>query len=164
MKDAIDGAVDNAKRGRLELGFALGNLVPALVIGLGAYALPVRYAVADGIAALTLSLVVGSSITAVFRPERAFHALRVGALALLAFGLLLMAAAALGVAYLYGVQGPFGRGGLILMTLVLLLAVPYLFGYPVAELLAIHRRLNVPPASQAEPARPATERPGGSEG
>ena len=133
-------------RGRLELGFVLGNLVSAVLIGLSAYALPVRYFFADALVALTVLAAVGSSGVALFRPDRALIALRVGALALLAFGLLVIAAAALGVAYLYGTQGDFGRGGVLIMVLVLFLAVPYLFAYPVVELLAIHRRLVAPPA------------------
>lgn len=135
-----------ATRGRLELGFALGNLVSALLIGLSGHALPVRYFLADALVVLTVLAAVGSSAVALFRPDRALMALRVGALALLAFGLLVIAAAALGVAYLYGTQGDFGRGGLVIMVLVLLLAVPYLFVYPVVALLAIHRRLADPGA------------------
>ena len=130
-----------ATRGRLELGFALGNLVSAVVIGLSGHALPVRYFLADALVVLTVLAAVGSSGVALFRPDRALVALRIGALALLGFGLLVIAAAALGVAYLYGTQGDFGRGGVLIMVLVLFLAVPYLFAYPVVELLAIHRRV-----------------------
>ena len=100
---------------------------------------------------LTVLAVVGSSGVALFHRDRAPTALRVGAFALLAFGLLVIAAAALGVAYLYGTQGDFGRGGLLIMVLVLFLSVPYLFVYPVIELLALHRRLAEPRASRAAP-------------
>jgi len=125
---------------RFELGFALGNLAPALVVGVSGYALPVRYFFADALVAVTVLSVVGSSGVALFRRDRALTALRVGALALLGFGLLVIAAAALSVAYLYGTQGDFGRGGLLIMVLVLFLSVPYLFAYPIIELFALHRR------------------------
>lgn len=125
---------------RFVVGFALGNLVPALVFGLAGVALPVRYAFADVLLSLVIVTVVGSSGVALFRPERALSALRVGALTLLGLGLLVIALAALSVAYLRGVQGDYGRGGVVIMSIVLLLALPYLVVYPALELLLLHGR------------------------
>jgi hypothetical protein len=126
---------------RFVVGFALGNLVPALVFGLAGAALPVRYLLADALLSLVIATVVGSSGVALFRAERALLALRVGALTLLGFGLLLVLLAALSAAYLRGVQGDYGRGGVLVMSIVLLLALPYLVVYPALELLLVHRRL-----------------------
>jgi hypothetical protein len=126
--------------GRFVVGFALGNLVPTVVFGLAGAALPVRYLPADALLALVIATVAGSSGVALFRAERALAALRVGALTLLAFGLLLVLLAALSVAYLRGVQGDYGRGGVLVMTIVLFLALPYLVVYPALELLLLHRR------------------------
>jgi hypothetical protein len=141
-KDAIEaGAVALSDGRRFVLGFALGNLVPAVVFGIAGVALPVRYLFADALLVLVIATVVGSSGLALRRPERALPALRVGALTLLGLGLLLIALASLSVAYLRGIQGDYGRGGVLVMTIVLLLALPYLVVYPVLELLLIHRRL-----------------------
>ena len=126
---------------RFVVGFALGNLVPAVAFGLAGVALPVRYLFADALLSLVVVTVVGSSGVALLRAERALSALRVAALTLLGLGLLLIALAALGVAYLRGIQGDYGRGGVLIMSLVLLLALPYLVVYPVLELWLLHPRL-----------------------
>jgi hypothetical protein len=127
---------------RFVIGFALGNLVPAVVFGLTGVALPVRYLFADVLLSLVIATVVGSSGVALFRAERALSALRVGAVTLLGLGLLLLSLAALSVAYLSGIQGDYGRGGVLVMSIVLLLALPYLVVYPVLELVLVHRRLD----------------------
>jgi hypothetical protein len=126
---------------RFVVGFALGNLVPVVTFGLAGVALPVRYLFADALLSCVVLTVVASSGVALFRAERALQALRVGALTLLGLGLLLLAAAALSVAYLRGIQGDYGRGGVAIMSLVLLLALPYLVVYPVLELVLLHPRL-----------------------
>jgi hypothetical protein len=133
---------------RFVLGFALGNLVPAVVFGIAGVALPVRYLFADTLLVLVIATVVGSSSLALSRPGRALPALRVGALTLLGLGLLLIALASLSVAYLRGIQGDYGRGGVLIMTIVLLLALPYLVVYPVLELVLIHRRSGALPAKE----------------
>jgi hypothetical protein len=141
---------------RFVVGFALGNLVPAFVFGLAGAALPVRYPFADTLLSLVVAAVVGSSAVALLRPERSLAALRVGALTLLGFGLLLVMLAALSVAFLRGVQGDYGRGGVLVMSIVLLLALPYLVVYPVLELLLVHRRLGLSKATLEPPSGGAT--------
>jgi hypothetical protein len=126
---------------RFVVGFALGNLVPAVAFGLAGVALPVRYLFADAVLSLVIATVVGASGVALFRAERALPALRVAALTLLGLGLVLIALAALSVAYLRGIQGDYGRGGVLIMSLVLLLALPYLVVYPALELWLLHARL-----------------------
>ena len=135
------------------IGFALGNLVPAVVFGITGVALPVRYLFADVLLSLVIATVVASSGVALFRAERALSALRVGALTLLGLGLLLVALAGLSVAYLRGIQGDYGRGGVAIMTIVLLLALPYLVVYPVLELLLVHRRLDTARVKEGGAAR-----------
>jgi hypothetical protein len=139
------------------IGFALGNLVPAVVFGLTGVALPVRYLFADVLLFLVIATVAGSSGVALFRADRALPALRVGALTLLGLGLLLIAAAGLSVAYLRGVQGDYGRGGVLIMSIVLLLALPYLVVYPVLELWLLHRRLAAARATAVLPEGGAAE-------
>lgn len=141
---------------RFVIGFALGNLVPALVFGLAGVALPVRYAFADVLLSLVVVTVVGSSGVALLRPERGFTALRVGALTLLGLGLLLIAVAALSAAYLRGIQGDYGRGGVLIMSLVLLLALPYLVVYPALSLLLLYRRAELNRRSGEAPASGAS--------
>jgi hypothetical protein len=131
--------VADVRNRRFVVGFALGNLVPVAAFGLAGVALPVRYLVADVFLSLVIVTVVGSSGVALFRAERALPALRVAALTLLGLGLLLVALAALSVAYLRGIQGDYGRGGVLIMSLVLLLALPYLVVYPALELWLLHR-------------------------
>lgn len=139
------------------VGFAIGNLVPAFVFGLAGVALPVRYPFADVLLSLVIVTVVASSWVALFRADRALAALRVGAVTLLALGLLLVAMAGLGVAYLRGVQGDYGRGGVLIMSLVLLLALPYLVVYPALELLLLQRRIDAarPKAALPEAGAPS---------
>lgn len=142
MKDAIEAlAVADLGSRRFVVGFALGNLVPAVTFGLAGVALPVRYLFADALLSVVIATVVGSSAVALFRADRALPALRVAALTLLGLGLLVIALAALSVAYLRGIQGDYGRGGVLIMTIVILLALPYLVVYPVLELLLLHPRL-----------------------
>jgi hypothetical protein len=136
---------------RFVVGFALGNLVPAITFALAGVALPVRYFFADALLSLVVLAVVGSSGVALARADRALAALRVGAVTLLGLGLLLVALAALSVAYLRGIQGDYGRGGVLIMTIVLLLALPYLVVYPALELWLLGPRLRASRLALAAP-------------
>jgi hypothetical protein len=126
--------------GRASRGFAIGNLVSVLLLSLGLFGLPVRYWVADTLVLLVLASILAGSVTALARPALAWRALRIAALSLLGIGLLLIAVAALSLAFLSGVHGDYGRGGVLLMALVLLAALPYTIVYPVIELVWLHRR------------------------
>ncbi len=124
---------------RLRRGFALGNLVPAAVLGVGCWALPLRWWAMDvPVALVVLGLVVTSAVS--LSNERAApKLLRIAALTLLALGLVLVGAFALSVAFLSGVHGPFGAFGMILMGLVVLLLLPYAVVYPAIELWWLHQ-------------------------
>ena len=144
---------------RAEVFFALGNLVPALLLGVGLFALPVRWWPADLAIGTALVCLVGTSALVLGRPALARPALRVGAGVLLGAGLLLVAAALLSVAFLWGIHGDFGRGGVALMTLIALLVLPYTVGYPLLELAwlgPVRREPARPdPAPAAAPVEPA---------
>jgi hypothetical protein len=145
---------------RSEILFAVGNVVPAIVLGVGLYALPVRWWPADFvIGAAVLALPITSGIVFA-RPSSSRRALRVGASVLLAVGLVLIAAAVLSCAFLAGIHGDFGQGGVTLMTLVTFLVLPYAVVYPVLELLwlgpppkATRTEGDPKPERQPEPAR-----------
>lgn len=126
--------------GRGVKGFAAGNLVAASMLTVGLFALPVRYWLADGVIALGILGVAVPSVAALVRRGLALPALRLAAFALLAVGLLVIAAAALSLAFLAGVHGDYGRGGVALMTLILFLVLPYTVVYPVLELSWLHVR------------------------
>jgi hypothetical protein len=134
--------------GRARKGFAVGNLVPALVLSVGLFALPVRNWVADAVVVVAILTATLASILALVRPALAWRALRIAAISLLAIGLLVIAVAALSLAFLAGVHGDYGRGGVTLMTLVMFLALPYTVVYPVLELLWLGSRANQPEPSK----------------
>jgi hypothetical protein len=142
---------------RYEVGFALGNVVPVLVLGLGLVALPVRWMPADLVVGAALLAVLVTSALVLSRPAQARAALRVGAQVLLGIGLVIIAAAVLSLAFLSGIHGDFGRGGVTLMVLVSFLVLPYAVAYPAIQLLWIGPRLRKPKAAPAPP-RPAAEK------
>ena len=74
-------------------GFAIGNFVPAVVLGVGLYALPVRFWPVDAAVVLALIGVMVGSGVALAHPAFSLRALRVAALALLGIGLLLVGVA-----------------------------------------------------------------------
>lgn len=115
-------------------GFAIGNLVPAAVLGLGCYALPLRWWGMDVPITLAVLGLVASSGVALRSPRLAPRVLRAAALGLLVLGLALVTAFALSVAFLSGIHGAFGAFGSLLMGLVILLIIPYTLVYPAFEL------------------------------
>ncbi len=139
---------------RFEIGFALGNLVPALVLGVGLFELPTRWWPAD---VLVGGAVLGVLVTTAFvfaRPASTRMALRVGASVLLGIGLVLIAAAALSLAFLAGIHGDFGQGGMALMLLVTFLVLPYTVVYPLVELRLLGPAARPVAAAPAAAARP----------
>jgi len=87
------------------------------------------------------------------RPALARRALFVGARVLLGVGILLVTVALLSLAFLAGIHGDFGRGGVTLMLLVTLLVLPYAVVYPLVELWWLASRAPAPasPATVASP-------------
>jgi len=124
---------------RWEIGLALGNLLPAAVLGGGCYMLPLRWWGLDVPVCLMVAALVVTSLIALGRPALALRALQIAASALLAVGASLLAAFVLCLAFLSGVHGAFGNLGAVLMTLVVLLVAPYSVLYPACELVILHR-------------------------
>lgn len=114
--------------------------MPALVLGIGLFALPVRFWVVDGLVGAAVAAVAAASVIALVRPAWARRALRVGAASLLGVGLFLIAAAVLSAAFLSGIHGDYGQGGMLLMSLIAFMLLPYAIVYPVLELLWLHAR------------------------
>jgi hypothetical protein len=135
---------------RSEILFGLGNLVPAIVLGVGLFALPTRWLPADLVVGSALLVLVASSAVVFGRPALSRVALRVGARVLLGLGLLLVSVAALSIAFLAGIHGDFGQGGVALMSLIAFLVLPYAVVYPLIELYWVG-----PVTNKAGP-RPAT--------
>jgi hypothetical protein len=120
---------------RYEVGFALGNVLPASVLSVGLFALPVRWWPADVVVSGAVLALLATSAVVMSRPAHARSALRIGAQVLLGVGLLVVAAAVLSLAFLAGIHGDFGRGGVTLMILIALLVLPYAIVYPAIQLL-----------------------------
>jgi hypothetical protein len=136
---------------RYEVGFALGNALPAAVLSLGLFALPVRWLPADIVVGASILAVLGTSAVVLSRPAHSRSALRIGAQVLLGIGLVIIAAAVLSLAFLAGIHGDFGRGGVTLMVLVSFLVLPYAVVYPVIQLLWLGPRPRKPKPAPAPP-------------
>ncbi|MFZ5891827.1 MAG: hypothetical protein ACOY0T_12295 [Myxococcota bacterium] len=124
---------------RWEIGLALGNLLPAIVLVGGCYLLPLRWWGMDVPVALVVTLLLATSVVAVIKPPLALRALRLASLVLLVLGALLLGAFILCLAFVSGIHGAFGNLGAVLMTLVVLLIAPYAVAYPACELVLLHR-------------------------
>lgn len=124
---------------RWQVGLALANLFPAVVLGGGCYLLPLRWWAMDVSVGSVVALLVVTSVLALVKPAIALRSLRVAGIALLVLGAALLAAFALCLAFVSGIHGAFGNLGAVLMTLVILLIAPYALVYPVCELLLLHR-------------------------
>jgi hypothetical protein len=149
-----------------ELAFAIGNLVPATVLGAGLVALPVRWWPADVVIGGALLVLAAASSVACGRPALAHRALGVAARVLLGIGVVLIAAAVLSMAFLAGIHGDFGQGGVVLMLLVSFLVLPYAIVYPVVELwwLASRRLAPTSAPSAAAASAPAAAPESAGEG
>jgi hypothetical protein len=156
--------VSTSRERRSEILFAVGNLVPAIVLGVGLYALPVRWWPADIVIGSAVIAVPVTSAVAFGRPLASRKALRVGAGVLLAIGFVLLAAALLSVAFLSGIHGDFGQGGMTLMALIAFLVLPYAIVYPVLELRWVGPAAKKPAkAAESAPAPVAAQAPNADE-
>ncbi len=142
---------------RYEVLFALGNGLPVAVLGLGLFALPVRWLPADLVVGASILAVLVTSAVVLSRPAQSRSALRIGAQVLLGIGLLIIAAAVLSLAFLSGIHGDFGRGGVTLMVLISFLVLPYALVYPGIQLLWLGPRPRKPKAA-ATPAPPGARK------
>lgn len=141
---------------RWQVGLALANLFPAVVLGGGCYLLPLRWWAMDVSVGGVVALLAVTSVLALAKPGIALRALRVAGIALLLLGAALLGAFALCLAFVSGIHGAFGNLGAVLMTLVILLIAPYALVYPVCELLLLHRlqRAHAPVSTARESVAP----------
>lgn len=116
--------------------FGGADLVAAAVIAVGVFrGLPARWAPVDVPSAIVAGLLGVSGVLLVMRHPRALPVARIAAFAALAAGLVLVTLLAIAASWLFGVYGPVGRGGALLLVLVAALVLPYLVFLPAAQLL-----------------------------
>jgi hypothetical protein len=123
---------------RLRMAYVVADAIAALVVLLGVFVgLPTRWAVVDVPAAILIVLLAASCVALVRQPAKMALIVRNVAFVQLALGLLLFALGAWTAAYLNGVYGPVGRGGALILVLVIAIALPYLIVLPATKLLWI---------------------------
>jgi hypothetical protein len=121
--------------------FATSNLVAAAVVLAGVFlALPTRWAPVDVSACIVAGALGAAGVGLFVKAPWAPFAVRAASTLVLFAGLLLIAVLALTASYLWGIYGPIGRGGGLIMFLVAALVVPYLVILPSVQLLWIGPR------------------------
>lgn len=119
--------------------FGVANVVAACVVVVGIFfGLPARWWPVDVSGALVATgfAVAGGGLLA--RARWAPRLAKVVAIAVLIAGLVLVICLATAVGWLSAIHGPVGRGGTIVVVLVVALVVPYLVVLPAAELVWLH--------------------------
>jgi hypothetical protein len=120
---------------RAALVFGVADLLTAAVVGLGVFAaLPARWWPVDSAAAVLTVLEVAAGAGLVAGTAWAERAARAASAVALALGLFLVTVLAVTASWLSGVYGPVGAGGAIILTLVAVMALPYLVVLPVVEI------------------------------
>lgn len=120
------------------LTFATANLFASALVLLGVFgALPARWWVVDAGAGVAGGVLLVSAAGLFTRARWAERATRLASFIVLALGLALVATLALTASWLWGVYGPLGRGGAMLLVLVAALALPYLVALPALQLVWI---------------------------
>ena len=121
-------------------GFCLGNLTIAVLLLLIVFiVLPVRWWPVDLPTILLATLLSFSAFGLAARKSWRLVGLKVAASVCLGIGMSAIAAAGLSAAFLSGVHGSLGKNGAMIMAFIIGLLLPYLIGYPCAQLLWIHR-------------------------
>jgi hypothetical protein len=146
---------------RVQLGLAIGHLLPALVLGVGCYALPLRWWVMDALCGGIVVVLVIASAGVFARARWADRALYVATWTLLGVGLVLFAMFALSLAYLSSIHGVFGQMGVLSMALLLLLLLPYTIVYPSGALVLLWARRSS--QGVVDPSRDGGREPGAAE-
>lgn len=143
----------------LPIAFGVFDLFVAALVAFGIFVgLPARYWLVDVGAVLVVAVQLGAGVGLLGKFGWADRFARWASRATLAIGLLLVAALAISASYLWGIYGGAGRGGSIILVMVVALIVPYLILLPLAELywLSLRVATAVPAAS---PVTPADESP-----
>lgn len=126
--------------------FGALDALAALVVAVGGLSLPTHWWPVDLAIGVLVALLAASGGGLIAGKSWSFRVARVASYVVLAIGLTSIALLSTSVAYLSGVYGATGRGGLIVFTLVIALLLPYLVIFPIAQLVFL-RRPAVEPAS-----------------
>jgi hypothetical protein len=130
---------------RAALVFGIADLLTAAVVGLGVFvALPARWWPVDLAAAVLAALELVAGVALLVRATWAERAARAASAVALGLGLFLVTVLAVTASWLSGVYGPVGAGGAIILTLVAVLALPYLVVLPAVELVWLRPVARVP--------------------
>jgi hypothetical protein len=140
-----------SRRAALGIG-AVDVFTAALVLFAVFVALPARWWPVDGVSAVLAAVEVAAGIGLVIGAGWAVPVARAAAALALCVGLFAVSMLAVTASWLSGVYGPVGRGGGIVLALAAALALPYLVGLPIAQLLwlgmgAKGRRASLEPPS-----------------
>ncbi len=121
---------------RGQLGFGVAHVLTAALLVMGVFGgLPTRWMPIDAPALLLVVLHGAAAAALIGRHTLARTIAKTAAFASLGLGLLLIALLVWSASYLSGVYGPVGRGGALIMVLIVALAAPYLVAIPAGELL-----------------------------
>ncbi len=116
--------------------FAGSDLASAALLGIGVFVgLPARWWPVDTSAAVVVALLVASGVGLLVQHAWSARVARIAALVALAYGLVLTTMLLVTASYLAGIYGAVGKGGAVIMLLVLAMVLPYLVFFPAAQLL-----------------------------
>jgi hypothetical protein len=126
---------------RAALVFGVADLLMAAIVGLGVFvALPARWWPVDVAGAALTGLEVAAGVGLVAGTRWGERAARAASAVALALGLFLVSVLLITASWLSGVYGPVGQGGAIILTLVVVMALPYLVVLPLVELVWLRPR------------------------
>lgn len=111
------------------------DLVTAALVAYGVFeALPARYVPVDAAAVAVIGALASSAIGLLGGRAWGRAAARISAALVLALGLSLIALLAISASYLVGIYDQVGHGGALVLSLVAVLAFPYLVVFPSVQL------------------------------
>ncbi len=120
---------------RAALVFGIADLATAALIAVGVFvALPSRWAPVDVAAAALIGVDLAAGVGLLASKPWGPRVARAASALSLALGLWLVTVLAVTASWLSGVYGPVGRGGAVVLALVLALSLPYLVVFPVVRL------------------------------
>jgi hypothetical protein len=116
--------------------FAGFDLASAALLAFGVFVgLPARWWPIDASSAIVAALFVASGVGLLLKQPWSTRVARLAALVALAFGLMLTTMLLVTASYLGGIYGAVGKGGAVIMVLVVAMVLPYLVFFPAAQLL-----------------------------
>jgi hypothetical protein len=135
---------------RAALVFGIADVLVSVLVLLGVFvALPARWAPVDAAAGVLGALELAAGVGLLTAKPWASRLARLASTVALIAGLGVVSALALTASWLRGVYGPVGFGGAVILTLVAVLAFPYLVVLPLVQLAWL-----LPPAAERLASRP----------